>query len=155
MLDRKAKHALSFVVFVMFAALSCGQLFAQMSVTGAVSGTVLDASGSVVPGAAVKLTSETTREARETKSNGEGLFSFTVVPRDSYTHAGSSRRRRTASRRRACSGRWRSARTRRRGRCCTGCGRCWCGRAGTCWPAGERGTRRSSAAGGRGGAGGG
>jgi hypothetical protein len=92
MLDRNAKQALSFVVFVMFAALSCGQLFAQMSVTGAVSGTVLDASGSVVPGAAVKLTSETTREARETKSNGEGLFSFTVVPRDSYTlkveHAG-------------------------------------------------------------------
>ena len=92
MLDRNAKQALSFVVFVMLAALSCGQLFAQMSVTGAVSGTVLDASGSVVPGAAVKLTSETTREARETKSNGEGLFSFTVVPRDSYTlkveHAG-------------------------------------------------------------------
>src|ERR1039458_3927495 len=92
MLDRNAKQALSFVVFVMFAALSCGQLLAQMSVTGAVSGTVLDASGSVVPGAAVKLRSETTRETRETKSNGEGLFSFTVVPRDSYTlkveHAG-------------------------------------------------------------------
>ena len=30
----------------------------------------------------------------------------------------------------ACSGRWRSARTRRPGRCCTGCGRRWCGRAG-------------------------
>ena len=34
--------------------------------------------------------------------------------------------KRTASRRSACSGRWRSARTRRRGRCCTGCARCWC-----------------------------
>src|ERR1039457_6574687 len=92
MLDRNAKQALSFVVFVMFAALSCGQLFAQMSVTGAVSGTVLDASGSVVPGATVKLTSETTKQVHETKSNGEGLFSFTAVPRDSYTlkveHAG-------------------------------------------------------------------
>jgi hypothetical protein len=92
MLDRNAKQALSFVVFVMFAALSCGQLFAQMSVAGAVSGTIMDASGAVVPGATVKLTSETTKQARETKSNGEGLFSFTVVPRDSYTlkveHAG-------------------------------------------------------------------
>src|ERR1039458_4315679 len=85
MLDRNAKQALSFVVCVMFAALSCGQLFAQMSITGAVSGTVLDASGSVVPGATVKLTSETTKQVHETKSNGEGLFSFTAVPRDSYT----------------------------------------------------------------------
>src|ERR1035438_1870961 len=85
MLDRNAKQALSFVVFVMFAALSCGQIFAQMSVTGAVSGTVLDASGSVVPGATVKLTSETTKDVHETKSSGEGLFSFTAVPRGSYT----------------------------------------------------------------------
>jgi len=92
MLDRIAKQALSFVVFVMFAALSCGQLFAQMSVTGSVSGTIMDASGAVVPGATVKLTSETTKQVRETKSNGEGLFSFTAMPRDSYTlkveHAG-------------------------------------------------------------------
>ena len=91
MLDRNARQALSFVVFV-FAALPCGQLFAQMSVTGAVSGTVLDVSGGVVPGATITLTSETTKQVRETKSNGEGLFSFTAVPRDSYKlkveHAG-------------------------------------------------------------------
>src|SRR5450759_2717061 len=85
MLDRNAKQALSFVVFVMSAALSCGHLYAQMSVTGAVSGTIMDASGAVAPGATVKLTSETTRQARETKSDNEGLFSFTAVPRDSYT----------------------------------------------------------------------
>jgi hypothetical protein len=76
----------------MFAALAGGSLFAQMSVTGVVSGSVLDASGAVVPGATVKLTSETTSEVREAKSSGEGLFSFTAVPRDSYTlkveHAG-------------------------------------------------------------------
>ena len=47
MLDRNAKLALSFVVFVMFAALSCGQVFAQMSVTGSVS-EPSDASGAVV-----------------------------------------------------------------------------------------------------------
>ena len=84
MLDRNTKQALSFVVFVMLAALSCGQLFGQMSVTGSVSGTVLDASGGVVPGATVTLTSETTKEVHLTKSNAEGLFSFNAVPRDSY-----------------------------------------------------------------------
>ena len=38
----------------------------------------------MVPGEAVKLSSETTNEVHEAKSNGEGLFSFTAVPRDSY-----------------------------------------------------------------------
>ena len=85
MLDRTARQALSFVVFVVFAALSCRPLLAQMSVTGAVSGTIMDASGAMVPGAAVKLTSETTRQARQTISDNEGLFSFTAVPRDTYT----------------------------------------------------------------------
>src|ERR1039457_6479297 len=85
MSDRNAKQALYFVVFVMLAVLPCGQVFAQMSVTGSVSGTVMDASGAVAPGATIKLTSETTKQARETKSDGEGLFSFTAVPRDTYT----------------------------------------------------------------------
>ena len=68
MLERNEKQALFFVVLVMLAVLSCRQVFAQMSVTGAVSGTIMDASGAMVPGATVKLTSETTRQARETKS---------------------------------------------------------------------------------------
>jgi outer membrane receptor protein involved in Fe transport len=85
MSDQNINRILSAAVFAMLAALSCGQVFGQMSVTGSVSGTVLDASGAVIPGATVKLTSETTREARETISNGEGLFSFAAVPRDSYT----------------------------------------------------------------------
>ena len=69
----------------MLAVLPCRQVFAQMSVTGAVSGTIMDASGAMVPGATVKLTSETTRQARQTISDNEGLFSFTAVPRDTYT----------------------------------------------------------------------
>src|SRR6516225_4355118 len=79
------KQTISAAVFVLLAVSSCGRVFAQMSVTGSVSGTVLDASGAIVPGAAVKLTSETTRQARGTVSDSEGLFSFTAVPRDSYT----------------------------------------------------------------------
>ena len=84
MSDQNTKQALSFVVFIMLAALSCGQASAQMTVTGSVTGTIMDASGAVIPGATVKMTSDTTREVRETKSNGEGVFNFTVVPRDSY-----------------------------------------------------------------------
>ena len=85
MSGQNTTQARYFVAFVMLAGLTCGQLYAQMSVTGSVSGTVLDASGAVIPDATVKLTSETTRQVHETKSNGEGLFSLTAVPRDSYT----------------------------------------------------------------------
>src|SRR3954467_7217514 len=77
--------AFSAALLLTLAASPCGQLFAQMSVTGAVSGNVMDASGAVVPGATVKLTSETTKEFRETKTDNEGLFSFTAVPRGTYT----------------------------------------------------------------------
>lgn len=31
-----------------------------------------------------------------------------------------------------CNARWGSVLTRQRGRCCTGCGRCWCVPAGSC-----------------------
>src|SRR4051794_6895771 len=77
--------AFSAALLLTLAASPCGQLFAQMSITGAVSGTVMDTSGAVVPGATVKLTSETTKEFRETKSDNEGLFSFAAVPRGTYT----------------------------------------------------------------------
>src|SRR5579872_1153984 len=84
MSNQNIKQAVFAAVFVLLAAFSCGRLCGQMSVTGSLSGTVLDASGAVVPGATVRLTSETTKEARVTKSNAEGLFSFNAVPRDSY-----------------------------------------------------------------------
>src|SRR5690348_13759127 len=92
MWNQNSRYVVFAAVFTALAALSCEQVSAQMSVTGSVSGTILDASGGVIPEAAVKLTSETTNEVREAKSNGQGLFSFTAVPRDSYhlkvEHAG-------------------------------------------------------------------
>ena len=77
------KHGL--VYCGLFAVLSLSPAFSQMTTTGAVSGAVVDASGAVITGATVTLTSETTKEVRDTRSNGEGLFSFNAVPRDSYT----------------------------------------------------------------------
>ena len=93
MLDRTAKQALSFVVFVVFAALSCRPLLAQMSVTGAVSGTVMDASGAVAPGAVVKLTSERPR-VRETKAHETVQFYRRAarLHAEAFEHTGSSYR---------------------------------------------------------------
>src|SRR5437879_1738851 len=60
------------------------QLVAQMTVTGAITGTVVDASGRAVPGAKVTLTSEKTRELRAASTNELGAFSFVAVPPDTY-----------------------------------------------------------------------
>src|SRR5258708_7666251 len=60
-----------------------------------------------------------------------------------------SPRPRTGSRLSACRRRLGSALSRPRGRCCTGCARCWCARAGTGWPAWRKWTRPISAGGGR------
>ena len=64
----------------MLATFWCGPLIAQMSVTGSVSGTVLDSSGAVIPGATVKLTSAATGDTRQTKTNGEGLSLLPPCP---------------------------------------------------------------------------
>jgi len=53
--------------------------------TGVVSGTVIDSSGQVVPGATVTLTNENTRDLRTLTSNERGEFSFRAVTPGSYT----------------------------------------------------------------------
>lgn len=52
---------------------------------GAISGVVVDASGSAVPDAAVTITNEAKGVHREIKTNGEGIFSApALVPADGY-----------------------------------------------------------------------
>src|SRR3954451_25374647 len=53
--------------------------------TGTVSGTVVDSSGQVVPGAAVTLTNEATADARSATSSETGAFLFRAVPPGSYS----------------------------------------------------------------------
>src|ERR1051326_3255486 len=50
-----------------------------------VSGTVVDSSSQVVPGATVTLTNEATGDSRATTSGAEGAFTFRAVPPGSYT----------------------------------------------------------------------
>lgn len=74
---------LSFLLTVVLCC-STGRVSAQ-TVTGQVSGTVVDSSGAVVPGAAVTLTNQDTSAARNTESNETGAFLFNAVPPGTYS----------------------------------------------------------------------
>jgi len=52
---------------------------------GTFSGTVADKSGSVIPGATVKVTSEATGAVREAKSDGTGHYQVPLLPVSTYT----------------------------------------------------------------------
>ncbi|HYG97579.1 MAG TPA: TonB-dependent receptor [Terriglobales bacterium] len=58
-------------------------VFAQH--TGVITGTVLDSTGAVVPGAKVELINQATQDTRNTVSNGEGYFTFAGVMPGTYT----------------------------------------------------------------------
>jgi hypothetical protein len=70
--------------YLLFTALSCGLLPAQMTITGTVSGTVVDPSGQVVAGAKVSLTSDRTSEVRTGVANEVGLFQIIAVQPETY-----------------------------------------------------------------------
>jgi hypothetical protein len=53
--------------------------------TGTLSGTVVDTSGQVVPGATVTLANEATADVRTTATGDRGAFTFRAVPPGSYT----------------------------------------------------------------------
>ncbi len=52
--------------------------------TASLSGTVLDATGAVVPKATITLKNENSNDQRVSTSNGSGLFSFSAVPVGDY-----------------------------------------------------------------------
>src|SRR2546428_7266963 len=64
--------------------LASGQVKTQ-TVTGTISGTVVDASGSVIVGATLTLVNERTGDIRTLLSNDEGAFSFAAVQPGVYT----------------------------------------------------------------------
>lgn len=64
--------------------LICGQAGAQ-TVSGTISGTVVDSTGAVIPSATVTLTNEATGTARSAESNPSGEFVFSAVPPATYT----------------------------------------------------------------------
>jgi hypothetical protein len=58
---------------------------AAQSVTGTISGRVLDESGDVVPGATVTIVNEHSADSRAGVSDAQGAFRFTLVPPGTYT----------------------------------------------------------------------
>src|SRR2546429_1169604 len=85
--QRKGSMAAVGVLAAVLCALAfLGQSVALAQTTSAtLTGTVFDASGAVVPGAAVTLKNEASGDVRSTKSNGEGYFTFAAVPPAAYT----------------------------------------------------------------------
>src|SRR6202035_154798 len=63
---------------------SCGLLSAQMTVTGTITGTVVDPSGQVIAGAKITLTSISTADLRTGAANEAGGFNLNAVQPDTY-----------------------------------------------------------------------
>src|SRR6266850_2233706 len=72
-------------LLVIVAALTFNVAANGQSITGSVSGTVTDSSGGIIPGAAVTLSSDKTREIRTATTNSEGRFSFAALQPGEYS----------------------------------------------------------------------
>jgi Carboxypeptidase regulatory-like domain/TonB-dependent Receptor Plug Domain len=78
------KSFLAFPAFVtLIALIATGEANAQ-TVYGAIVGTVTDASGAVVPNAAVKATQTETNETRTAATNGTGVYTLWTLPAGTY-----------------------------------------------------------------------
>jgi Carboxypeptidase regulatory-like domain len=73
-------------VFALFAVLAVMLEIPALAqvVTGSVSGTVVDASGAVLPNAAITLTNEGTGATTKASTTGSGTFRFTLLPIGRY-----------------------------------------------------------------------
>jgi Carboxypeptidase regulatory-like domain len=93
----KRSQSSAFLLTMAFFVLFSGQVRSQTASTGALTGLVLDPSGAALRGAVVVLTSQETGATESATSNGEGDFSFLLLPGDyevkaSKTCPGSSHR---------------------------------------------------------------
>ena len=75
---------LSFLLCPVMASLSVAPVLAQ-NVTGSVSGTITDASGAVLPNAAVSVRNVDTGVATSTTANGDGVYSVRFLPIGRYS----------------------------------------------------------------------
>src|SRR5438309_4558724 len=71
------------------AVLTCSLLWISAAVaqttTGAITGTVMDASGAIVPNVKVTATNTATNVANATQSNDAGLYNFSFLQAGNYT----------------------------------------------------------------------
>ncbi len=69
----------------MVLALGLPSLSRAQSLTGAISGSVVDAQGGTLPGADVALTNQESKTVQRTVTNSEGVFVFASVPSGNYS----------------------------------------------------------------------
>src|SRR5262245_40869122 len=84
-MHRSSRSCGWFLMPCVLVALAVGAAPAAAQNTGTISGTIIDSSGHVVPGATVTFTSESTADVRSQVSNERGDFAFFASPPGSYT----------------------------------------------------------------------
>ncbi len=82
--SRKAERPI-FLSFLLFAIVACIEAPAQSGTSSALSGTVLDASGAALSGAAITATDVDTKAMRTAQTNEDGRFLFPQVNPGTYT----------------------------------------------------------------------
>jgi hypothetical protein len=78
------KSVLAFPVLVTLIALIAARPANAQTLYGAIVGTVTDASGAVIPNAAVKATQTETNETRTAATNGTGVYALWTLPAGTY-----------------------------------------------------------------------
>src|SRR6185437_8162256 len=78
----KRFNVAAFLVFLYFVVSSAAN---AQSVSGSVTGTVVDPAGAVVVGAPVELVNDTSHNSRKDATNKNGSFTFPSVPPGTYT----------------------------------------------------------------------
>ena len=82
---RSRQHLKYLVLFSLLLLVICGATNAQSIVTGAVSGTITDASGAVVADAKVSLVSEATQETQTAVTGPAGTYQFPLLKPGKYS----------------------------------------------------------------------
>jgi len=80
----RSTSILRFAVLFLCAALLVPSLFSQTSATGALTGTLKDSSGAVVPNATVTITNNGTAQVRTAKTESDGTYRFGLLPPGEY-----------------------------------------------------------------------
>jgi len=70
---------------VLLTVLSCGRLYAQGGGNGAITGTISDPTGALIPNATVTVTQQSTGQKRATTTNASGTFDVPALPPDAYS----------------------------------------------------------------------
>src|SRR4051812_50184271 len=74
-----SRRRVSLPVVVLSAVMAVAPAARAQSVTGSVSGTLVDSAGAVMAGVPVQLINEVSKQARENTTNGAGVFQFTSL----------------------------------------------------------------------------